>query len=455
MVLVASGAGSLVQAMSLDQSLRSKLSHLYRRAGWGATTQELNAAEAAGYRATVEMLVTADDPAANAVAQPILTPAWLFNLQAEEINNAEHVQCVRWWLQRATVSKSPLREKLPWFWHNLLTSSTKNARPIQMYQQNLLFRSHGWGNVEELIARVSVDPAMIQYLDISGSHKNRPNENYARELLELFGTGRTGVGGVANYTEQDVKEAARAMTGWKMNYFQDGAEFNAAAHDTGTKTYLGQTGNWNMRDIVRITMNSAASKRWIPTKVWNFFAYPVGVGSSIISDLTNGYTNSEYAYSYAGYANDLNMQNLLRAMFLHPQFHSPECRTGLFKSPIDWAISAFRYLKLPINEATILPIAELDQIPFQPPNVSGWPPNAFWITTTSFMKRAGLASAAPLLGDTSPVEGASMADRVNACAVMLGVEAWSPATADALSNSVLNPKQLVSTALMSPEFCLS
>ncbi len=444
----------LIANMDTSDSVRTQIAHLYRRAGWGATNAELDAGVAVGYRATVEMLLTADDPSANAVPQPILTPSWLFNLFAD-INGIEALQCIRWWLQRAVVSKSPLREKLPWFWHNLLTSSADNARPIQMFQQNQLFRTHGWGNVEEFYKRVSINPAMMLYLNLEGSHRNHPNENYARELLELFGTGRTGVGGVANYTEDDVKAAARAMTGWKQNFFQDGAEFNSSAWDNGSKTFLGQTGNWNLNDIVRIVVNSPASKRWIPTKVWTFFAYPIGVGSSIITDLSNGYTNSAHGYTYAGYSADLNMQNLLRAVFLHPEFQSAACRTGLYKSPIDWAISAFKYLRIPVSEATVTPLGAMGQIPFQPPNVAGWPPNAFWITTVNFQIRGNLAAASVMLGDTSPVDSAPIEGRVDACRQMLGIDQWSPTTAAALADSVLNTKQLVATALMSPEFCLS
>lgn len=454
MATVTANTAMAPQSFDVSNTERAKLAHLYRRAGWGATKAELDAAELAGYRATVEMFVTSTDPVADAVAQPILTPAWLFNLQSG-VNAVEELQCIRWWLERAVVAKNPLREKLPWFWHNVLTSSAQNARPIQMYNQNLLFRNYGWENVEELFARISVDPAMLQYLNLAGSHKAHPNENYARELLELFAVGRTGPGGVLNYTEADIKESARAMTGWSLNYFQDGAQFNSAAWDNGSKTYLGQTGNWNLRDIVRITLNSPASKRWIPTKVWGFFAYPINTGSSIITDLTNGYSNSEYGYTYGGYGSDLNMRNLLRAMFLHPEFHSVNARTGLFRSPIDWAVAAFKYLKIPVSEATVTPLSALEQIPFRPPNVAGWPPNSFWITTTSFLNRGNLAAGATLLGDTSLVDGADLQQRVAACAEMLGIESFSATTAAALGNTILNSKQLVATALMSPEFSLS
>ena len=163
------------QGFDVSGSERAKLAHLYRRAGWGATKIELDAAVAAGYRATVEMFVTATDPTADAVSPPLLTPAWLFNLQSG-INAVEELQCIRWWLERAVVAKNPLREKLPWFWHNVLTSSTENARAIQMYNQNHLFRNYGWDNVEELFARVSTDPAMLQYLNLAGSNKTHPNE---------------------------------------------------------------------------------------------------------------------------------------------------------------------------------------------------------------------------------------------------------------------------------------
>ena len=208
---------------STDPGLRPSLAHLFRRAGFGATSAELDAAVTAGYAATVEQLLTGPDPAADAIAPPTLTQP------PNTVPNDEQTPLVVWWLQRMVASTCPLREKLPWYWHGHLTSDFDNVGwPYLMYAQNQLFRTAGWGNFETLVRQVTTDPAMLQYLDLVFSSRTAPNENYAREVCELFVLGRVDASGQQPYTEDDVEAAARALTGWTMNSAQVPA-FNAIA----------------------------------------------------------------------------------------------------------------------------------------------------------------------------------------------------------------------------------
>jgi uncharacterized protein (DUF1800 family) len=401
--------------------IRARVVHLYRRAGFGATEAQIAAAIARGYRATVEQLLTAADPAAEAIAAPALTPAPLPFLN-EDAEKLEGVTLLAWWIQRMVASEVPLREKLPLFWHGLFTSALQKSKwPSLMLAQNQTFRTLGWGNFETFTRAMTTDPAMLLWLDLLGSGKAAPNENYARELMELFALGRVNQNGAPNYTEDDVKAAASALTGWVYNPFTQQIAFAADRFDPSTKAFLGQTGAWGTDDVARIVTHHPASARWIPTKLWSFFAYPLAPSDPIITDLASTY------------AVDLDITHLLRRIFLHAGFQSVTARTGLIKTPVEWVVGAFRSLQIPVNLVTAQAVAPLQQVPFHPPNVAGWPQNGYWITTATALERIRIAQAAATFGDTTPVDAAAPQDRAQAAAALLGVAAWTPRTRAALN----------------------
>lgn len=419
--------------------LRSRLAHLYRRAGFGASGAQLDAAEAQGYEATVEEMLTAPDPAAGAIAPPSLTPPNLMGLPSE-ILQLEGVALVSWWIERMTVSQVPLREKLPFFWHGLLTSSLQKVGwPSLMLNQNQLFRNLGWGNFEDLLQAVTIDPAMLIWLDGLNSHKSSPNENYGREVMELFSLGR------GNYSEDDVKAAARSFTGYRIDTSNPMAPtivFDPNRWDSGAKTFLGQTGNWDTQDVIRIITEHPACPPYVASRVWSFFAWPIGPDHPIAVELG------------ASFAADLDITGLLRETFLHPQFDSPDARQGLVESPVEWLVRSLRMLQLPGNAITASSLINLQQVPFMPPHVAGWAPNGYWINTASELERLKLAQTAAFLGNTWSVVSTGPADRPAAAAALLGVDAWSPRTEAALANASNDPMSVVALALGSPEYLL-
>ena len=433
--------GATTHGFSTDPALRARLAHLFRRAGFGASRARLDAAEQAGYDATVEVLLTPGDPAADAIATPTLT------LPPGPIPSGvdEKTPLIVWWLQRmAAADTNPLSEKLPWFWHGHLTSALSDVSwPSLMLLQNQLFRTYGWGDFPTLIRQITTDPAMLVYLDLLNSKKTAPNENYARELCELFVLGRTDHTGSQPYTEADVQAAAKGLTGWVTDATRTAIRFDATRWDATSKTFLGQTGVWGTDDIVRIVTHHPAAARRIPARLWSYFAYPVGSSDPVVADLATTF------------ATELDITKLLRRIFLHPQFQSATARQGRVKTPVEWVIGALRAIGVTPDAATYGSLRTLLQYPFEPPNVAGWPANGYWVNTVSALDRVRVAQSISRLVTVPAISDAAPTDRPAAAAAVLGVEAWSPRTATALAAVVNEPQSLLALALVSPEYVLA
>ncbi len=420
-----------------DPILRANLAHLYRRAGFGVTAAELDAAEARGYAASVELLVTGADPVAEAIAPPTLT------LPPGSPASGEDTALIVWWLRRMVASQNPLREKLPWFWHGHLTSSLDDVeRPALLLAQNQLFRTNGWGSFETLVRQVTTDPAMLIYLNLLYSNRYAPNENYARELCELFVLGRIDASGNQPYTETDVQEIARALTGWTTNSAGTAIVFSTSRWDSGSKTFLGSTGAFNTDDVVRIVTHRAAAARWIPARMWSYFAYPVTPADTVVSDLA------------PGFATDLNITNLLRAIFLHPSFQSTQARTGRVRSPVEWLVAAQRSLGLTPADTSVWWLSTLQQVPFRPLNVAGWPANAYWCNSAGALDRMKVASSLASSANLSAITALTAAARPAAVGTLLGIDTWTPRTLTALNTVRNEPASLVALALVSPEYLI-
>jgi len=427
---------------------RSMIAHLLRRTGFGPTADEVEVASAKGYATVVDELLdfSGPDPADSIPAPRVVPsdPAIARNLslaQRQALNQqlAAGVREVQlWWLNRMATTSHPLREKLTWFWHgHFATSADKVRRPDLMLRQNQLLRAGGSGDFEALTQSVAKDPAMMIWLDTATDAKAHPNENFARECMELFTLG------IGNYTESDVKAVARAFTGWAIDPRTISWVLRAARHDSGPKTVLGQTGDWGGEDAIHILVNSPASHAWIASRLWSHFAYPVAPTDPIVADLA------------PAYGQDRNIARLLRAILLHPTFTSPQARTSLVKQPVEWTVGALRALGLPTATQPVLAaLTAQGQVPLRPPNVGGWPQNDYWLTTASSLARLDAASAAAGAADLSGVAAASGPSRVDALAHLLSVE-WSRATANALSAVAASPRQLVSLALVAPEYVLA
>jgi uncharacterized protein (DUF1800 family) len=424
--------------MDLPTSVRL----LHRRAGFGATAAEVAAGVQAGYEGTVDRLLnfSAVDAGANAVTDPqLLAPEYPGKDADQAARKAFRQQQAKegmalgsWWLQRMVASTNPVVEKLALFWHgHFATSLQKVNAAALMYRQNQIFRTLGSGDFHALTSAVAKDPAMLIWLDAAQDRKAHPNENFARELMELFTLG------IGNYTEADVKDAARAFTGWAYDRQKVAFAFAARQHDDGNKTVLGRTGNFNGDDIIALLVEEPASARFIAAKMFSHFARPITPDDPIAADLAHGFSA------------DLDCGRLLRSIFLHPEFRTDATRTGLVKTPIEYVVGVSRLLQLPIDQRTGMALRGLGQVPFDPPNVGGWPQNLYWLSTASSMVRLQFAEMA--------VRATKVALPKNraAAAEFLGVDSWSDGTSAALDDMTNNPQGLMVLALTAPEYVLA
>lgn len=438
---------------------RSAIAHLYRRAGFGARPGQLDDAVAAGYDATVDRLcdLTLPDPAADAIAPPAFdTPALLAGLRsgdqaatrrARALARADTVAAMVWWLRRMVAAEQPLREKLTWFWHGHFATSIQKVRiPELMYAQNATLRRLGSGSFEALAASVVHDPAMLLWLDGTKNRKGSPNENLARELLELFVLGH-GHEGHQPYGEDDVAAAARSLTGLRIDRRGGGASIDPRRHDAGTKTFLGETGAWGPDDVVRIASGHPASAPFVVSRLWSRLGRPAMPDEAPVAELAAAFS-----------AADLDIASLCRRLFRHPEFLGAATRTGLVKSPVEWAVGCIRALGLgpeAVDERLLRGLAGLGQLPLRPPSVAGWPENEAWLTTGAALGRLEMADALAAAADRGALERTGRAARPEAVARLLGVEAWGPATAGALAKAADDPHALLTLALVAPENLLA
>jgi len=432
-------------------SERAALSHLYRRAGFGARPEELDVARKAGYAATVSLLLdrSRPDPGVAATPPPVLPLDARPGKSADAATRSAYQQAeaeaknalVTWWLDRMVRAANPVPEKLALFWHgHFATSITKVGSAALMLRQNELFRSLGAGDFTMLTTAVSKDPAMLVWLDARSNKKQHPNENFARELMELFTLG------IGNYTEADVKEAARSCTGWA----EDGAggsatfRFNAHQHDDGPKTVLSQTGSYDGEALVALLCATPASARWVVSRLWSRFARPVSPHDPQVDRLLPAYDGGR------------DCGALLQAVLNAPQFLATDVRQGLVKQPVEWVVGALRALRVPATDKKLAgALTALGQLPFAPPSVGGWPANEAWLTTAASLARVQLAQSMVAKADLAVVADAAPLDRLDAVAHLLSLDGWSAQSAMALRSVADDPARLMTLALVSPEYVVN
>lgn len=290
-----------------------------------------------------------------------------------------------WWLQRMARGPRPLQEKMVLFWHGHFATSVEKVRDAYlMWRQNELFRRLATGNWLQLLVEVAKDPAMLIWLDQAQSRKQHPNENFAREVMELFALGE------GHYTEKDVTEAARAFTGWSYDRIEQKFVERPALHDDGVKTVLGKTGNLDGYDVLQQIVAQPQAARFITAKLWHFFA-----GQPPASAL-----NEALAAIFRKHGNQF--KPLLRVMFRSEEFYDPTLLRAQVKSPVQWLVGTVRMLEMELPPAPVCAaiLRQLGQDLFAPPNVKGWDGGLTWITTNTLLARYNLA-AALVLGDWS------------------------------------------------------
>lgn len=342
--------------------------HLLRRAAFGGSPSEVAAAADAGLAATVDALLGASDSAG-----PLIPVGQVADFSGKKpVKGLRELQ-VRW-LQRMVTTPAPLVEKMVLFWHgHFAVSYTKVPHLTLMARQNDTFRQMALGKFGDLLLAVSKDPAMLYWLDGNANHKRSPNENYAREVMELFTMG------IGNYTEDDVKEAARSFTGWHVK--DDDFAYNENDHDHGSKTFLGNSGDFNGDDIVRILAARPETARFIVSKLWRFFAYP-GPEQAVVDALAQVYLDS------GG-----DIAQVIRAIFLHDRFYSDQARTGLIRSPADFVVQALRTVNPELaDKGAAAAMNQMGQDLFNPPNVAGWAGGLVWINSSTLLARFNFAN---------------------------------------------------------------
>lgn len=444
--------------MSVD-IVRSDIALLYRRAGFGLKGAELDTLVPAGYEAAVESLLaglTGPDPAGDAEVVPafpaIQVPGATASASERRAANAELRSGVtalqEWWMRRMVATSTPLREKLTLFWHgHFATGASKVRDPELMYLQNQLFRTQGAGSFEALTQAVAKDGAMMFWLDTETDKKAHPNENFARELMELFTIG------IGHYTRDDVVSSARSFTGWSYSRRAYRYIFEPSQHDYGAKTFLGQTGDFDGTGVISILVNKPDSARFVLAKLWSHFAYPVTTDDPVIDDLMGAYGSG------------FDVTGSLRAIFLHPNFRSAKTRSGLVKQPIEYVTGVARALGVKAGSspsesgsglASLARLATaLGQEPFNPPNVGGWGQNSYWLDTATAEVRLELALVFARWADLSAIESVPPSQRPAAVADLLGLDGWGPTTASALETQAHRPRQLVALALASPDYVVA
>jgi uncharacterized protein (DUF1800 family) len=347
--------------------------HLLRRAGFGAAHQEVQQAVEQGLEASVDRLF---DEAEDQEAEFQGT----FNkINDGLINFADPGQLQAWWCYRMARTRVPLREKLTLFWHgHFATSFYKVEDSYLMHRQIETLRQHAWGNFRDLVLAVAKDPAMLVYLDGETNTKEHPNENFARELMELFTCG------IGNYTEQDVQEAARAFTGWhRGGPAGDEFFFNAEAHDFGRKQFLGRSGKFDGTDVIDILMQHPATPRLIARKLLRFFA-AAEPSEEVVAEAAAVFDRTQ-----------LNVKWFLRELLLSKYFYSADCIRKRISSPVEFVVGTRRTLGLRMNAYELKDnIAAAGQELLAPPNVKGWDGERKWINSTALGARANFAQFA-------------------------------------------------------------
>jgi uncharacterized protein (DUF1800 family) len=392
--------GSAVTALNTTSGWPSPLggqrgmaAHLLRRAGFGYSQAELDAAASLSYQELIDKLVSQRP-------DPLVAPTDVTN----------HTQVSQAWYTHMATTQAQFPERMTLFWHGVLTSDYRNAARLPyVFQQNALYRTAGLGDLRSLLTSVTRDPLMMRYLNLDASSKAAPNENYARELMELFTVGP------GNYSETDVRESARAFSGLRVALYDSsgarmaapkyskanpqayvgqvealvaaGASYRGTTvsrlHDSGTKTFLGHTGNLGPDDIVDILLAQPACAPFVTRRAMTFFATP-NPSDADVNAVAAQFRASRY-----------DIPTLMRAIFRSSAFTASSNYRSLMRSPTDYMVATMRAMERPGLVKTVVRSAPgMDQVLYDPPNVAGWPSNSGWVSSSTLLTRINFATAA-------------------------------------------------------------
>ncbi len=351
---------------------RKWAAHLYRRAAFGANEARLRNAVADGLPKTLDTLTTGAPDAAELLE--------LFTEAGSHYTDAAGLRV--WWLYAMIEGGHPLREKLTLFWHNHFATSYAKVRSTKlMYQQNLTLRTHALGKFPAFLLDMSKDTAMLVWLDSTRNVKGTPNENYAREVMELFSLG------VGNYSEKDIQEAARAFTGWHHDVEVKKFEFNRSLHDSGEKTIFGKTGHWNGSDVVRLCCEQDACARFLVSKLFAFLVSETPTPNELLEPLAVQFRKSGY-----------DIAELVKTMLGSRLFFSVHAYQHRVKWPVEYVLGAINSTvpgRVPLHDV-VEPLAKMGQVLYAPPNVKGWRTGTDWLNSATLLARNNFAEKVAL-----------------------------------------------------------
>ena len=410
---LASAAGSGGAWTSPLGDSRALAAHLLRRSGFGYSSADLDTAAAMSYSDLVDKIVN---------QQPDALP--------KPANIINYTSIAQAWISHMAATQSQFPERMAFFWHGHLTSDYRKSVGLPLvYQQNQLYRAAGRGDLRSLLVKTTADPLMMRYLDLDQSTAAAPNENFSRELMELYTLG------AGNYSEADVREGARAFSGMRIvvvdaggkpvtppkrttsmtiqDYYaqltalaNSGAvwkgELSTRQHDSGSKTFLGRTGNLTPTDAIDTILAQDACATFIANKALQYFATP-NPSTALVSSVASQFRSSQY-----------DIKTLMRAIFTSSDFKDAGNYRSLVRSPVDVVVATMRALNRPdLAQSAVAAGPTMDQILYDPPTVAGWPVNGSWLSSTSVLARLNFAALTVQNQKTFPSPGDAVKNQLD------------------------------------------
>jgi uncharacterized protein (DUF1800 family) len=433
--------GAEVSTASYEQRLAT--SRLVHRFNFGPRPGQFSEFLARGLGATQASVLEQDlaDPGLDAVgmlhmADPGQPPSGAAASAAywKEIYDSQTI-LVTWWLDRMYAADYPLGERMTWFWHgHWATAISKVTYPQPMLKQNDTLRRNALGNFRDMAREMVIDGALNYWLDNEENYLTSPNENLARELMELMTLG------VNKFTQDDVKAAARALTGYNTNLITGAVGFDASQHYDKPVKILGTRAKLDAESLVVLIVSKQENAKFISDRLWFRF----------VSGTSSPPTSLEQSFA------SRDISSLVRSLVYSSAWTSSA--NSLVKAPVEWFIGACRALQVRPSRLNVggtqWSLSQMGQIPFNPPNVGGWPYGQAWLSGSSFQYRFQLASSIVQVGDLAPLK-VPKSRMVQACADWLGVAEWSRRTASTLASATGTPSELALAALLSPEYMVS
>jgi uncharacterized protein (DUF1800 family) len=434
-------------------SVRDIGARLVARTGFGARPAEVDAVVDDGLEAAVRRLLGAADDGSRDEGpppprlEPLPPPGKLSPEERDEYRkklNDQRRRLVLWWLDRMVVTERPWLEKRTLLWHGHWATSMQKVRSAAlMLRQNETLRRLGGGDFRDLARAMVRDPALLWWLDAGRNTATAPNENLARGLMELFTLG------VGHYTEDDVRQAALALSGWRIGRGDGTPRLVPRRHAPGKQTVLGKTADFTDQTLVDHLVARPESPDYLARRLWSWLVSPTPPSAPALARIVTAY------------GDDRDLTAMFEAMLTDEAMEAPG--SVLVKQPLEWVVGAMRTLDLrpsalpaPIGQRLIIGLRGLGQVPFHPPSVGGWPSGEGWLTTSAAETRLGMATALAQRAKAAEVADAAPAERPDVLARLLGVGEWTGRTRAVLTGLQGGPPdRLIAAALCAPEYLVN